>query len=463
MQAHSDPTSQEPAAGHDILEHLEVPLRRPLLLAIPFLLVAVATAVVYFQIPRRYESSILILVESERVPQRLVPKMSTESARQRLLNVRQEILSRTRLETVIRELNPYGSSQEAVSEMVQRMRASITITLKGDDAFSLVFVHTDPRMAMLVANRLATLFIDEAAKSRQAQVEGAYEFIETQLQEARRELEEKEEALRVFKEKRLGSLPEQLAANLATLQRMQLEQQAAAESLRGAEDRLALLQRSHVSVSGPDELEQLRAQLTALRERYTEEHPDVKALAGRVARLEAARAHMSEAAQAGSEQAEVSRVSLEVSGLRTKQSEIEGRIADFQARVEEAPRTEQELAILTRDHQKLKENYLALLSKKMEAQIAQSLERRWKGDQFIILDPAHLPQRPSFPNPWVFLAVGLFGGVAAGLICAYGGEAVDHSVKTLPELEALMTPYPVLAMFPHVSPPSKRHARRAST
>ncbi len=440
-------------------------MRRPLAFVIPFLLVALATAAVYFVIPRRYQSSILILAESEKVPQSFVSKMSTESARQRLLSVRQEILSRTRLETVIRELQPYGPSSDTVSGTVQRMRASIAITLKGHDGFSLEFMHGDPRTAMLVTNRLATLFIDEAAKARQAQVEGAYEFIETQLNQARRELEVKEEALRAFKEKRLGSLPEQLPANLATLQRMQLEQQAVAESLRAAEDRLALLQRSlsPVGVSGPDELEQLRAQLAALRERYTEEHPDVRALAGRISRLEGSRVRPNEPAPAGPESADVSRARLEVSSLRAKQSQVEERIVGFQARVEQAPRTEQELGILTRDHQKLKESYLALFSKKMEAQIAQSLEQRWKGEHFVILDPAHLPQDPSFPNRWVFLAVGLLGGIGAGLICAYGGEAVDHSIKNLPELEALMTPCPVIAMLPHVTTKSKRHPRRAST
>ena len=72
--------------------------------------------------------------------------------------------------------------------------------------------------------------------------------------------------------------------------------------------------------------------------------------------------------------------------------------------VEKTPRTEQDLATLTRDYDKLKENYSALLSKQMEAQMAGRLEQRWKGDRFRMLDPASLPERPFFPKPLVVIA-----------------------------------------------------------
>ena len=70
----------------------------------------------------------------------------------------------------------------------------------------------------------------------------------------------------------------------------------------------------------------------------------------------------------------------------------------FQGRVEETPRTEQELATLTRDYQQLNQNYLDLLRKKMDAQMAERLQDQWKTDNFRILDPAFLPEGPS-PEP----------------------------------------------------------------
>ena len=68
----------------------------------------------------------------------------------------------------------------------------------------------------------------------------------------------------------------------------------------------------------------------------------------------------------------------------------------LRARVDDTPRTEQELTTLTRDYEKLRENYAALLAKQMDAQMAGRLERRWRGGRFRMLDPADLPDKPDF-------------------------------------------------------------------
>src|SRR5262249_16856986 len=142
----------------------------------------------------------------------------------------------------------------------------------------------DPRMAQKVANRLAQLFIEETVQSRKQQVGEAYQFIESELEDAKRELEKREEALRRYKEEHMGTLPEQRTATPSTLQRLQLEQQAVSESLRAAMDRVVTLESGGAARSSPGladpraELNTLRAHLSTLRTRYTDEHPDVRAL-----------------------------------------------------------------------------------------------------------------------------------------------------------------------------------------
>jgi uncharacterized protein involved in exopolysaccharide biosynthesis len=127
--------------------------------------------------------------------------------------------------------------------------------------------------------------------------------------------------------------------------------------------------------------------------------------------------------------------------------------------VDLAPRTEQELATLTRDFQKLNENYLALLNKKLDAQMAQKLEERWKGERFRILDPAYLPEQPVSPNRLAFALGGLVAGLAAGLLLAGGAELLDRSVKTARQLQDAI-PYPVIAIITHIDGRRAAPARR---
>ncbi|RPI02995.1 MAG: hypothetical protein EHM71_14920, partial [Zetaproteobacteria bacterium] len=225
-------------------EYLETPLRWPLFVVAPTLVVFVAAVALSFVLPKRYHSSTLILVESEKVPDSFVQKMATETMTRRMQTIRQEVLSRTRLERVVQDTDPYpagpNGSRQSLSDRVEKMRASTTLQVKGTDAFLIEFVHTDPVKAAEVANRLAALFIEQTEGERARQASEGFQFIDSQLVQARKELDEKEAAVRKYKERNLGTLPEQTASNLATLQRLQLEQQTVAESLSAAQSRVAL-------------------------------------------------------------------------------------------------------------------------------------------------------------------------------------------------------------------------------
>jgi succinoglycan biosynthesis transport protein ExoP len=339
--------------------------------------------------------------------------------------------------------------------------------MSGADGFTIEYVHSDPHKAQQVTDRLATLFIEETAKSREEQVEDAVDFLVTQVADARKELEKKDEALRRFKEARMGMLPEQLQTNLATLQMLQRDLQSVEENLIFARERQESLARGiSRGVAAPTrggsvdpsevDLAELRRQLAALRGRYTDEHPDVQSLRARIERLEAkmavatgdASATVDEDPAAVTRQ-QISRSRDEVKKLEEKRTDLEGRIKVLRARVDETPRTEQELSTLMRDYEKLNENYTALLSKQLEAQMAGRLERRWKGDRFRVLDPAHLPEKPFFPSTLKVVGAGVVLGLFLGLGICLGVEVLDPTVKNVDELSALAS-YPVLARIPHV-------------
>jgi polysaccharide chain length determinant protein (PEP-CTERM system associated) len=450
----------EPAADRpSILEYVQIPLRRPWHVVIPFVVVTLLAVGFSLTITKTYTSSTLILVESDKVPQSFINEGTRDAAasRPRLQTIRQEILSRTRLERILEELNPYPerTGRAPLTAIVEDMRQAIAINVKGNDSFSLEYTHRDPKIAQAVTARLATLFIEESSQARKTQVEVTGEFIESQLVEARQKLEEKEKALRQYKESRMGRLPEQTGANLAILQRLQLEQQSVSDSLRAARERVLLVERGMSSTAGANaandpaaELAAARNELASLRARYTDEHPDVKALQSRVARLEKQVASRS-TTQSDQGDAQLEQAKAEVRHLEGKLADVDRRIAMFQGRVEETPRTEQELATLTRDYQQLNQNYLDLLRKKMDAQMAERLQDQWKTDNFRILDPAFLPERAVSPNRWMFLWLGMAAGLLAGLAASVVAEMMDPTIKNLREVEAIL-PFPVLAALPHL-------------
>jgi polysaccharide chain length determinant protein (PEP-CTERM system associated) len=350
---------------------------------------------------------------------------------------------------------------ESKTQGVEQMRRAIFINISGNDGFALEFVHSDPLKAQQVADRLANLFIEETVRAREQQVEGAVDFLVTQVADARKELEKKDEALRRYKETRLGSLPEQLQTNLATMSMLQQEAQSIEESLifaRAKRDALARRRPNSTVVTvpgaaphpGSDELDDLRRQVAALKGRYTENHPDVQRLNSRIARLES---RLSAIPAEGEpliiddsalvrEQLEAS--TLEVNKLEEKRADLERRNALIRGRVEETPRTEQDLANLKRDYDKLNENYTTLLAKRLEAQLAGRLEQRWKSDRFRVLDPASLPEKPYFPKPPLIIGLGILMGLLTGVGITLGAEYLDPSIKDVQDIEKLLT-FPVLA------------------
>ncbi len=462
------PDADQPYSLRELRRFAEAPLRHPWIVLAPLVLLPIASIAASFFLPPRYSSSTLILVAPEQVPANFIPQMTTERVARRLQTLRQEVQSRTRLETVARELDPYGTlGKEPLINTIERMRSAVTVSVKGNDAFGIEFEHRDPKMAMLVADRLTTLFMEEVAGARERQVSEAYQFIDSQMQEARQRLEEKEKALADYKQRHMGQLPEQTQANLATLQRLQLEQQTIADSLRKAMDAQLLLEGGGPAAAAapgaaapPDSLTALRAQLAQLRIRYTDRHPDVKALLARIAALEAAassstpNSHPLDPAAAAA-QRRVEEARLEVQDLKARLAEVDQRIAAFQARVEAAPEREQEILGLTRDYQKLSDSSTQLLSKKLEAEMAARLEQRYKGQQFRVIDPAYLPVQPSFPNRQLFALAGALAGLLLGVGLAVVVDHLDPTFKEADEASAALN-LPVLALIPHVRPKEQR-------
>ncbi|MCZ7586041.1 MAG: hypothetical protein M5R36_23440 [Deltaproteobacteria bacterium] len=371
--------------------------------------------------------------------------------------IRQQIMSRSLLERVIAEYNLFpdliqkGVPMETVLEY---MRASITLRVEGKDAFTLYFQGPDPYIVMQVTNKIASLFIEGTSQAREQQASDTVVFLQNSRDELKAQLEEQEKKIRAFKQQHIGELPEQLEANLRTIEGLQLQLQTNADQLRAAEDRYTLIagqladmrQKSMISGSGGEvvgsdvQLEKLRAELANLQLKYTDEHPDVVKLKSRIAELEDRMAAPTMPANTGSAmtrslEMNLNGAQLDINRIRAERGSIQGQLARYQQRVESAPQIEQELSILTRDYENSRTAYEDVGKKLTEAERASEMEAKRKGQQFKIIDPAKQPDKPFKPNRPYIVIVGLALGLMIGLGSVFLAEHFDDSFKNPEELE----------------------------
>jgi succinoglycan biosynthesis transport protein ExoP len=475
-------------SGRGLQKALDALRRRKWPMLVVFLVVVTAFGSTVTFLPDVYQASATVLIERQQIPDDLVRSTVTSALEVRLQTISQEILSRTRLQELVQRLGLYTDERkrEPLETVLERVRDDITIELKrGDDnrrrdtatvAFTVSYVTRDPQKAALVANTLTSYFVEENLKERERVATGTADFLRAQLREAREKLDGLEHEVSDFKQAHMGSLPEQLTANLATLEqlssrlRVNADRQSQNREQRAAlENQLAELMGTADAPQTPDErLITLRQQLTALKTRYSDKHPDVVRVTAEIAALEQM---IREAPQVGGtlvapvspQAAEIQRQlrELDVDGrtLTDEAANLKQAIAQYQGRVEVTPSREQQFASLSREYETAQELYTSLVKRAREAELAENMEERQKGEQFRVLDPARPPQEPTAPKRGRLLLLGLLLALGLGFGVGVGLEVLDPSLHDVEDLKPL-TSIPVIVAIPSIVTPAERWARR---
>ena len=192
-----------------------------------------SAAVVAKRLPSIYRSETLIQVVPQRIPESYVRSTVTTRIEDRLGGIQQMILSRSRLERIINDFNLYQEDRRVMvmEDVVARMRdRDVNVRVERGDAFRVSYIAGDPRVAQKVAERLGSLFIDENLRDREALAEQTSQFLEGQLDDARRRLLEHEKKLETYRRSHSGELPTQQQANVLAIQNAQMQLQSLAEA-----------------------------------------------------------------------------------------------------------------------------------------------------------------------------------------------------------------------------------------
>ena len=511
MTSMVDDLDETSSKGFDLQHYLGIVRRRHLQFLVPVFLGWALVWGVSWVLPPRYQSTTLILVEQPTMPRDYVTPNVNDNLQERMQSITQQILSRTRLLHIIDQLSLYGDgrSQPSPDQKVDRMRKDIDIELVRDarnqiTAFNVSYSSGDPRQAQQVTSELTNLFINENLEVRQQQSEDTTKFRESHMEAARRVLADQEDKIREFKALHPGELPAQVGSNLQILAGLQSQLQSEEDSLNAAKQQRTYLETlvnqyrslqgtSKTAGSAPvglpavnEELEKLRAQLADLSSRYTDRHPDVRKLKQQIAETEATRDRIIadlKAKDSVSADPNTANVTADVPEVRDPSSpmaqlqgqlqsnrveiasreravtDLKAKVVDYQARLNQEPVREQQLADLTRGYEQSKANYDDLLKKKNESAMATSMELLQQGERFRIIDPPSLPVKPEFPNRLKFCGSGLGIGLALGAVVVGASEAMDDRIYDEKELQELL-PIVVISEIPSIAAPSDERRER---
>jgi polysaccharide chain length determinant protein (PEP-CTERM system associated) len=480
-----------PSGGSLISQSRAVWRRRKWLALLVLATVATGALTLVYSLPDLYRGTATVLVERHAVPDSFVKSAITSELETRLQTVNQQILSRNRLEVLAEQLGLYPELRQrgSAQAVADRFRHDVTLELKSVDrrnsqepttiAFAISYRGRDPRTVATVANTLASFYITENRASRQQQAVAMAALLKTQLDETKRHLEGIERTIGEFRQRHLGELPQQAVANAVTLERLHADLRYAMDGQsRAAERRQAALQQladlaatpTGIGADSPAALlVRKRAELARLRTEYTDRYPDIVRLREEIGLLERQVAERSEAASAHPPEAvppsirrlqqSVSQADADIRSLKDEEARLRVSIADYQRRVDLAPRREQELGELTRDYEATKELYRSLLGRHEEAVIGRTMETQSAGEVFRLVESAMPPEQPVAPNRLPLAVLGVIAalGLACGAVVL--AEQLDSSFHS-PEALRAFTTVPVVAAIPLIDTETDRRARR---
>lgn len=442
-------------------------------------------------LPNKFKSQTLVIIEQPTVPQKIVESLDTQDVDQRLSSMQQQILSRSRLEPIIRQFNLYPDdiNRTSMDDLVVRLQKVIDVTpiapmsetragqLPG---FYVAVTLDNARHAQEVCTAITSMFIEQNLRLRQEHSETTTQFLAQELSSAKASLDDQDAKLAAFKSRHIGELPEDEQTNLNLLTGLTSQLDASTQALaRAQQDKTFNESLLSQQVSGwqasqtgrnPETLEQQliasQAHLTTLQASYTDDYPDVIKAKSDIAALQKKIAESdtpgkpsasskgprisTEPAQIQQLRAQLHNDDLIIAAKTKEQEQIRKQIDLYQARVQSSPGVEEQYKEMTRGYQTALDSYNGLQKELTDSNMAVNLERKQEGEQFVVLDPANLPDKPSFPNRLLFALGGLGGGLGLGLAIAFLLEMKDSSFKTERDVEFALH-LPVLAVVPEIS------------
>ncbi len=454
-------------------DYLGILKRRKWQIAIPAVILLGVSFAVILKLPPVYRSSGTILVETQQIPQDFVRSTVTSLASERIQIIKQRVMTREKLQALADKHGLFVHERDdfPVSMKIDRMRGQIYVDLirqgngrRGSTAiaFTLAYESRNPRTAQAVANDLVTLFLEENVKSRTERATETTEFLESEAEKLKRQLDEIETAIADYKQENKDALPEHLSIYMNSMEGAEASIRNVDREIRSLRQQMDLYriqlaglesQRQNAgldSSSASVSLAQLKIEYARLRSQYNDNHPRIQLLEEEIRYLEESIGDTPMSGDKFELRSQMAAAESRISSLEQERREYESRAEDLQERILRIPLVERGLTSLSRDYQNAKVQYDQLFSKGMQAGIAESLEEGRKAERFSVIEPPLLPDSPVKPDRKMLLlaAIVMSFGAPIGLIVLL--ELLDKSIRGVQRV-IQVTEQPPLVVIPVIT------------
>jgi protein tyrosine kinase modulator len=469
----------------NLRDYLAIARHRAAVILLTTMAVTTIVVMVVKRMPNLYRAETMILVDPQQVPNNYVASTVSTNISDRLSTIQQEVTSPSRLKRLIDSMHLGNPGNKSEQEVIASMQRAITVQVveqggRGLSAFRVGYSGRDPVEVAAVANRLAEVFISENLKARERQSYGTAEFLDDELRRTKDQLTQKQSELNDVKSKYMLDLPDSKQYHLEALTTLRTQLQASEDRVSRAQQQKVYLQ-SMMAAQAPTkdqdsgaaesfytpQIQKLEAQMSALKARYGDKHPDVRKLEAELQDLQNKR---KASLQDGSVEpppmirdatskrkssnpviaAQMDKLDQEIEKERTQQQELQQQIGFHTSKLEKIPVFEQRISGMMWDYDSLRAHYAELESKKLSADMASALETHEKGERFVVLDRAVVPSHPYSPKRALISMIGLLAGLAAGFGLAVGLELAKDSIYSRSEVLRLLDGAPILADIPRI-------------
>lgn len=446
--------------------------RAPYLISI-FITVLLITIIVAVAIPPTFRATGTIIVESQQLPDNVVPTAIKNRLDDQINAIMQRILTRENLLQLANKHNIFNGNigSAASADVINKLRQRIIIdtdsptdTMRTNRqgqqaiAFTLSFEDRHADVAFQVTNDLIALFLDWNSKLRTEGATEATAFLTQESDKLKVEVDTLEKSIAEYKLQHKNALPEQLTLRMTMLSRaendlreIERDTRTAKEENRTLEVELAAAKRGvGIEENSSQTLPALKAELARLSSVYKESHPDIRILKHKIEAMEkSADAPVSTDDTTNITSLAVFRIQARIdsnkarlNSLAQQREMLQSKISENESAMIQTPKVGQGLDVLIRDRDIAQKKFEEFRSKRMNAKIAENLESESKSGNFSVLEPPAFPEKPFKPNRVKILLIGILLALASssGIVMALellsqrirGIEAITHVLGIRP-------------------------------
>ncbi|KQS04176.1 lipopolysaccharide biosynthesis protein [Sphingomonas sp. Leaf357] len=441
---------------------------------VPAVIIAFVATAAAFLLPRSYESSALLLVESQNLPGGTTAGPADDVIDRRIAKIRQQILARPDLVELIQNNNLYNvsSRSEPLSELVDRMRNATEISAvdasitrgaagaggSGSIAFSLKFDYPRAPEAQIVAQTFVDRLLKLDQSESQSQAQTNVRFLEDQQTSLQAQVDAIEAQVNRVTGQNGAALSSGSGMGMITIGGGDFDSQIAA--LR--RENLQLQQQSGTAGVGRDAgVVAAEAQLAAAKAQYSDDHPDVKLAETRLAAAKTAASQFQTNNVASSVQKQIAQNNQAIAELTSARGQAQGRAATMAAAQARGPVVAQQVSQLQARADQIRTDLGKVTSNLLNARSMAKLTEEQRGERLTLIDPPVTPDKPTKPNRPLFVIGGIVGGLAVGIALAFLIELVHRPIRNVATLTNI-TGVPPLAVVPVLSKKRARAGRRWS-